>query len=93
MGLLLLKFGRPCDLGNREMLQLLMLGNVPRYKQGASAFDPHSGSICFGGNIDIVALSSIYRRFSGPLDCRYIVDISTIFELYGTFFIYYYLAW
>ena len=30
--------------------------------------------------IDIVALSSIYRRFPGPSDRRYIVDISSIYR-------------
>ena len=41
----------------------------------------------FWGHIGIVDLSSIYRRFSGPLDCRYIDDISTAFELNVTVYL------
>ena len=51
----------------------------------------NSGPECVGsaqridkllGLIDIVALSSIYRRVSGPLDRRYIDDISTMYRRY-----------
>ena len=39
----------------------------------------------FSGLIDIVDLSSIFRRSLWPPDRRSIVDISTIFELHVTF--------
>ena len=43
---------------------------------------------CFGRLIDIVALSSLYCRFSRPLDRRYFIDISTRVQLNVTFLFY-----
>ena len=69
---------------------LLMTPRCPCPGQGASALtfdpDPRSGSIFLGG----ISISSLFRA---PGSLIYRRDISTMFERYGTFFIYCYLAW